>query len=278
MALALICLKYSATCFLLAASRSFAIICTSHEHSKFKWNFVEIDVVTLIVGRQHILLNFECSWLVQMMANDRDAARRKHVAEYFKQIKANAIKLTQRNLVAIYEERMEPRVKTEQIGTSFLISHRGRAVLITAKHVLYGHNGDENPGEKAVFAAGSLKMIGHLNSHELVSAKDHDIVAMHVEEFVVEQCIPSSCLSPADATPRVVTIQGFLARDLKREAVTGTLRPAPRIYTNVRKDYSSGYVGLRYPKSRNRSSDTEKKVMAPRPSGMSGGPMLDGAS
>ena len=119
-------------------------------------------------------------------------------------------------------------------------------------------------------------MIGHLNSHELVSAKDHDIVAMHVEEFVVEQCIPSSCLSPADATPRVVTIQGFLARDLKREAVTGTLRPAPRIYTNVRKDYSSGYVGLRYPKSRNRSSDTEKKVMAPRPSGMSGGPMLDG--
>ena len=211
-----------------------------------------------------------------MIANDRDAARRKRVAEHFKKIKANGLELMQRHLVAIYEERIEPRVKTEQIGTSFLMSHRGRAVLITAKHVLYGHNGDENPGEKAVFVAGSLKMIGHLKSHELVFAEDHDVVAMYVEEFELDQCISSSCLSPTDATPRVVTIQGFLARDLKREAATATLRPAPRIYTNVRKDYGTGYVALRYPKSRNRNTDTEKKVMAPRPSGMSGGPMLDG--
>ena len=158
-----------------------------------------------------------------------------------------------------------------------MIDHQGRSVLITAKHALYGHNGDENPGEKDIVVAGSLKMIGHLSSHEVVRAEDHDLVAMYVTEFSEEQCLPSSYLCSVDATLRVVTIHGFSQpRDFRRDARTGILRPAPRIYTNSRSDRGSGYLGLSYPKNRNRSTDSGKKVMAPRPSGMSGGPMLDG--
>jgi len=202
--------------------------------------------------------------------------QKKRVAEYFKQIKANGLALVQPHLVAIYQEATGPKAKTKQIGTGFIIDHRGCSVLISAKHALYGHNGDENPGEKEIFVAGSLKMIGRLSSHEVVRAEDHDLVAMYVREFSQEQCLPSSYLSSVDATLRVVTIQGFLARDFRRDARTGILRPAPRIYTNSRKDCGSGYVGLSYPKSRNRSTDSGEKVIAPRPSGMSGGPILDG--
>jgi hypothetical protein len=198
------------------------------------------------------------------------------VAEYFKQIKANGLALAQPHLIAIYQEGTGPKVKTMQIGTGFIIDHRGRSILITARHALYGHNGDENPGDKEIVVAGSLKMIGHLSSHEVVRAQDHDLVAMYVREFSKEQCFPSSYLCSGDATLRVVTIQGFLARDFRRDARTGILRPAPRIYTNSRKDCGSGYVGLSYPKNRNRSTDSGNKVIAPRPSGMSGGPMLDG--
>ena len=53
------------------------------------------------------------------------------------------------------------------------------------------------------------------------------------------------------------------------------MRPAPRVYTNSRFNLGAGYVALRYPKSRNRSTGTGKKIMAPHPSGMSGCPMLD---
>ncbi len=183
--------------------------------------------------------------------------------------------MVQPHLIAIYREVVEPRLKTEQIGTGFRVNYEGYAVLITAKHTLYGHNDDENPWEKAIFVAGSLQMIGHLRSHELVRSKDHDLVAMRVDELNPGQCFPSLCLSPVDAKPIAVTILGFLARDFRRDATSAVLRPAPYIYTNFRRDLGTGYIGLRYPKSRNRSTDSGKKVMAPRPSGMSGGPMLD---
>ena len=199
------------------------------------------------------------------------------VVKYFKQIKANALEMVQPHLVAIYEDRAKgERTRTEQIGTGFLIDWQGRSVLVTAKHTLFGQNWNENRGDKAIFVAGSLKKIGDLSLHDIFHAPDHDLAAMHVEEFSLERCLPSSCLCQLEATPKAVTIQGFLARDFKADVATGALHPAPRIYTNSRKDYGSGYVGLRCPKSRNRDTDSGKKVMAPRPSGMSGGPMLDG--
>lgn len=198
-------------------------------------------------------------------------SKRGAASAYFFEIRKQAQNLVQPHLVPIYEENDG---KIEQIGTGFLVQHRDRAVLVTAKHTLYGHGGNENPGDKAIFAAGSLTKIGHLKSHEIVSAMQCDIAALFVDEFEQANCLPSSCLDLDGASSRV-TIQGFLARDFRCDAATGTLRPAPRTYTNSGHEFGQGYVGIRYPKSRNRSTDTGMKVMVPRPSGLSGGPMLD---
>src|SRR4051794_37865066 len=66
---------------------------------------------------------------------------------------------------------------------------------------------------------------------------------------------------------------GFLARDFKRQG--DTLKPAPRVYTNVGIPVGAGLVGLRHPKRRNVNSMTREAAVTPLPSGLSGGPMLD---
>jgi Trypsin-like peptidase domain len=205
----------------------------------------------------------------------RKATPKRDVSDRFRRIKETSHKLVQPHLVAIYG-KAEPKFKTEQIGTGFLVKHNGRPMLLTARHVLRGHNSDEEPSEKAIFVAGCLKRIGELRSQNLFFAMEHDIAAVHVDEFGLEKCLPLSCLSAVEPTTRLVTIHGFLAREFKRDTSLGILKPAPHVYTNTRNDIGSGYVGLQYPKSQNRSTDTGKKVMAPRPSGMSGCPMLDG--
>jgi hypothetical protein len=198
-------------------------------------------------------------------------------SEFFLRIKENARALVQPCLVAIYEQMTEPKINLREIGSGFRIQHRGRPVLITARHTLYGPNGDENPGEKAIFVPGGLELIGNLGSNKLVYTKDHDLAAIYVDQFSLADCIPSDCLCGVDAKARFVTIQGFLARDFRRDASAGTLRPAPRIYTNSRRDAGEGYIGIRYPRSRNRDTQSGMKVTAPIPSGLSGGPMLDSA-
>jgi hypothetical protein len=195
--------------------------------------------------------------------------------ELFRIVKANSLELVQPSLVAIYDEKAEPQIRTEQIGTGFLVRCGGRPVVVTAKHVLYGHLYDEDPAEKAVFVEGSLKKLAQLNSIQFIKAKEHDLTLFYANEFDLQRCLPPSVFEPAGYELAMVTIHGFLARDFRRDRRTGILKPAPRMYTNIRVDLGEGYVALRYPKSRNRSTDTGTKVMAARPSGMSGCPMLD---
>ena len=190
-------------------------------------------------------------------------------------VKTKCQVLVQPHLVAVYEEKTDPKVKTDQIGTGFLVTNKGRPVFVTARHVLYGHAFDEDPAEKAVMVGGSLKRVGQLQSIQFVNATEHDITVFYADEFGLERCLPTSALCADKCKPPMLMIHGYLARDFKRERRTGMLRPAPWIYTNAAADMPSGYIGLRYPKSRNRNTDTGKKVMAPRPSGLSGGPMLD---
>ncbi len=197
------------------------------------------------------------------------------VADHFKRIKCRALSLVQPYLVAIYQEKSKLRCDIEQIGTGFLIAHQDCAVLVTAKHTLYGHDGSESAGDKAIFVDDGLQKIGHLKSHEVCKLENDDIAAMYVDEFSLKQCLPQASLCTHCATPKGVTIQGFLARNFNRQATTGVLRPTPYIYTNSRKEYDSGLVALKYPKNRNRSTNSGKRVMAPCPRGISGGPMLD---
>lgn len=197
-------------------------------------------------------------------------------APYFKQIASNSQRLVQPNLVAIYREVSAPRVKTEQVGTGFLVAHRGRRVLITAKHTLYGHDDDEDPGDKAIMAAGALTKIRNLRSPDIFPDVRYDIAGLFVDEFDSRECFQSSCICANDAPPKLVSIHGYLARDFHLNKREELLRPAPLIYTNSWKAYGAGYVGLRYPIGRNRNTSSGEKVAAPLPRGMSGCPMLVG--
>jgi hypothetical protein len=227
--------------------------------------------ITIALGDCRELSRNTGATMVDQKRAPNSRSKRELTIEHFRKIKANSSALVQPYLVAIYRE---VRVKIEQIGTGFLVNNNGCAILITARHTLFGHDGDETPCEKSVFVGGSLKTLGYLTSGGIVCVDEHDLAAVRVQEFGLENCLPLGCF--CDALPKVVTIHGYLARDFRRAKKLGLLRPAPRVYTNSRIDIEPGYIALRHPKGRNRNTDSGEKVMAARPSGMSGCPMLDG--
>lgn len=53
------------------------------------------------------------------------------------------------------------------------------------------------------------------------------------------------------------------------------MSPATWIYSNVGVDMGVGRVGLRYPKRRNVNTATGQAAVTPKPTGLSGGPMID---
>ncbi len=197
------------------------------------------------------------------------------VAEFFKKIKANALQLVLPHLVAIYKDDGVDPNTAEQVATGIAIIANGRSALLTAKHALQGENFDEEPGDKSIFVSGALRLIGELRSHEVCFAAHDDLAILYVDEFSPKECLPSSCLTYPYGPKKAVTIMGYLLRDFHRDRKIGVLRPAPRTYTNSWRNYGDGYVALRYPKNRNRSTDSGLRVTAARPHGLSGGPMLD---
>lgn len=202
-----------------------------------------------------------------------ESAPERPSTKFFLAVKKNAVALVQPHLVAIYELPPEPKEHPVQVGTGFKVRDTDCVTVLTAKHVLYGHDGSENPGDKAIFTPSGLKKLGELRLPEVASVRD--LAAFRVAEFPLSDCLPLTCLSPTEVTPLAVSLVGYLARDFRRDAKSGFLRPATRIYTNTRVDYASGYVAFKHPKARNIATDTGVKVTAPDPGGMSGGPMLD---
>jgi hypothetical protein len=179
------------------------------------------------------------------------------------------------SLVPIYLRPDGLDVKTRQIGTGFLIALNGNCMLITARHVLFGHRYDEDPSTRHIVFKSRLRGLFELKSGELFLDDNNDLAAICVNEFGLNRCLPMSYLLPAEATCSLIAIHGFLARDFQREIRTCALRPRPNLYTNRRFVHGRGYTGILYPKSQNRDTSTGAKVHAPRPEGMSGCPMLD---
>jgi hypothetical protein len=190
--------------------------------------------------------------------------------KHFCQIEKSCRQLVGPHLVAIYRGTKD---RPEQVATGFLVRCKDHSILVTAKHSLYGEHGDVDPMSNMVFVNGELRHINELQAHKLVPDPHNDLVAVYVEEFPVEQAFSLARLSLHQETPRLVTIAGYLARDFKRDN-TG-LHPARYIYTNKVRDRGYGYIGLLHPKSLNRETETGTKVMAPRPSGLSGCPMIN---
>lgn len=164
---------------------------------------------------------------------------------------------------------------TYQSGTGFLINYRGRPVLVTARHVLYGHKFDEYPFTKSIVFNGRLRELFELGSQEVLQDLNNDLAAVYADELGLPECLPMSCLSSGEATCELITINGLLSRDFRRKLSDGSIMPRPYRVTNERAAWKPGYTGLRYPKSKNIDARTRKIVQAARPAGMSGAPMLD---
>jgi hypothetical protein len=186
-------------------------------------------------------------------------------------------RMVEPSLVPIYLRPGGFDVKTAQIGTGFLIAVAGNCILVTARHVLFGHGDDEDPYTRHIVCNGRLRGLFELKSGEIFRDNNHDLAALCVNELGLDRCLPMTCFLPVDATCNLIAIHGFLARDFHRRVRIGMLRPQPNLYINRRFVLGPGYVGIMYPKSRNRDTRSGRVVHAPRPAGMSGCPMLDAA-
>jgi hypothetical protein len=192
----------------------------------------------------------------------------------------NADRLVLPAIEAIYERPGGSDRATKQIGTGFCVNFCGRPVLVTARHTLYGHRYDkvpEDPFEKHIVFGGRLRGLFELRTGEVGYLESHDLAAVFADERGWAGSLSMSCLLPTEATCRLVSIYGLLSRDWVRELSTGLVSSQPLIYTNERTDCGPGYTGVLYPKHKNMDGPTGKIVQAPRPVGLSGGPMLDTA-
>jgi hypothetical protein len=188
-------------------------------------------------------------------------------------LRHHAERLVKPSLVAIYTWRKGSA--PHQSGTGFLVNCRGRPAMVTARHVLYGNNFDEGPLAKHVWFNGDLRLLGELGSGEVLQDNHHDLAAMYADERGLLSCLAMSCLSSAEATCDVITINGLLARDFRHDLSARSIKPHPWRITNERANWKPGYTAMRYQKSKWTNPKIETPVQAPRPEGMSGAPMLD---
>lgn len=176
-------------------------------------------------------------------------------------------------LVAIYEPIDEARVR--QVGTGIRVDFGPRQFLVTARHTLFGHDGGDNPGEKAVMLADSLRQIGDLQAPNVFSSPLSDLALVELKDDERRQALTPAHFHAGTGRPTFITICGYLARDFRRKLTESTLAPRPFIYSNYSTAMPHGFIGLRYPKRRNRDTKTRQLAVTPTPRGLSGGPMLD---
>ncbi|WP_105429477.1 hypothetical protein [Neorhizobium sp. T6_25] len=181
----------------------------------------------------------------------------------------------QPSLVAIYADHPHSPDIVSQVGTGYLVRHRDRPVVITAKHTLYGESGTEDPGEKSFFWDGKLHYINSV-PRQIFQEPYFDVASFFADELATKPQLPVGIVALPKTPIPLVTIAGYLARDFRRSG--STLKPAVRIHTDSRMGASKGqgFVAVRYTRRRNKSSFTGNRLEAvPQPSGLSGGPMLD---
>jgi hypothetical protein len=192
--------------------------------------------------------------------------------------KTNADRLIrQRAIVAVYGEHEDDPTIADQVGTGFIVDSGKSHILVTAKHTLYGAKFNEQPFHKAIFVNGSLKRLDEINDSDIAHSKSDDIAALHIVKAADVRGMAHEQLEINPERVAVISLVGFLCRDLKRSRTRSELNLAPLIYSNRRIDYAPGYVALAYPRFRNKSAGIRTKVRAPVPRGLSGCPMLDTA-
>ena len=179
------------------------------------------------------------------------------------------------SLIAVYSDHEVPggTVMPRQTGTGFLLAWRSRVALVTAKHVLFGHDGKDAPGRKSVFAQGGLRHLDELRWSTIGSVSEYDVAAIFLDAFPLEHCLPQFSLD-TPAAPKLATVFGYLARDFKRAHTAGRLTIRPNIYTNRVRSIENGIIRFHYPQKTNLDTSSAERVVAPIPRGLSGGPLL----
>lgn len=205
------------------------------------------------------------------------------VENYFNAIRVNAERLVLPSLLGIYAARDlkfgdDPDVgaKVDNVGTGVKVRMPdGRLAVITAEHVLKGHNGSENPGDKAILIGGGLRKLADLASPEIICAAGVDLACFLIDGPGCGESFHESVFAEVEGTAKRITIAGFLARDFKVDASSGQLSPKPRVFTGKMKQTGHGYEGISFIRGRMRDTQSGDRTRAPIPSGLSGGAMLD---
>jgi hypothetical protein len=178
------------------------------------------------------------------------------------------------SLVPIYDRRGDD-VTVRQIGTGFLLADNGCQFLVTARHVLYGHDNSEDPWAKWILSNGRIRPLSEGHGRQIHMGIEHDIAGLRGIDVNGRNPLPTSCVLSDDAKCRLISIYGFLGRDFKRDIKTGLLTNTAFFYTNKRISIGYNYVGISYPRRKGVMTGTGARVHSPIPRGMSGCPMLD---
>jgi hypothetical protein len=179
--------------------------------------------------------------------------------------------MVQPHLVAIYND------VPDQVGTAFLTIWRGKPLLVTAKHTLFGVAFNENPLTKQLHLDGDLRTLGEVSDSEIADDHDLDVAIMHVRGFDLARCLPHAALQFDASPPSLISLVGFLARDFHRSKTESMLKPKPYCYTNLRADVGPQSIGMTYT-NRAITTDTQKNEMVPIPRGLSGTLMVSTAA
>lgn len=174
-------------------------------------------------------------------------------------------------LVAVYQKQGNFPI---QIGTAFLIRFQNNPVLVTAKHVLEGHQGYDDPFDKAVFVDKKLKLISDISTSKIVYSEENDICIVRVNGFQLNRCFELSDLDTNYNNASVIGIAGFLSRDFIRKRRENSLSVKPYIHIDERVGCKGDYVGMRYSR-RCVSKGKNIAEKTPIPKGLSGSPMIE---
>jgi hypothetical protein len=156
------------------------------------------------------------------------------------------------SLVAIYSDYVGLGGETmvRQTGTAFLVAWRRQRVMITAKHCLFGPKGDEDPQTKSVSVKGGLHYLGELKWSTITSSPTLDVLVLLVNEFPMNRCLPAEAIQSAGSS-KAMHVAGYLARDFKRSAAEGALKPKPYTYANKALKTAGGLLRFHFPRSDN---------------------------
>lgn len=183
--------------------------------------------------------------------------------EFIAHVPDAAAEFVQPYLLPIYDD------VPDQIGTGFLTVWNGRPLLVTAKHVLYGHGFDENPMSKLIFLWGTLNTIEEMAESQIIHDERMDVAILHIKSIPLERCLPYTCLKFETAPPEALSIMGFLERDFRRSKADSTLAPKPYIYTGKSMPIDHEHLGISHWR-RGRTTATGAVEFAPIPRGLSG--------